>query len=112
MVRIKEIRENREGVMGGVEKKELKKGKERIEEVVERKKKGGNRERMLDKKVWEVNWVWKCMGMVMKEGKKEEGESGKKGVGELKEGKKGLEEEMEEGGREVEKVVYRIGNVG
>ena len=93
MLTIKQITDNTDAVIRGLEKKHFKNAKETIEQVLETNNKRRNTQTILDKNLSEVNSLSKSIGMLMKEGKKDEAETAKNRVAELKEANKALQEE-------------------
>ena len=94
MLTIKQITENTEAVLRGLEKKHFKNAKETIEQVIALNDKRRSTQNQLDKNLAEVNQTSKTIGMLMKEGKKEEAEAARTRVAELKEGNKVLDTAM------------------
>ena len=74
MLTIKQITENTDAVIRGLEKKHFKGAKETIAQVIEVNDKRRNTQNQLDKNLAEVNSLSKTIGQLMKEGKKEEAE--------------------------------------
>ena len=72
MLTIKQITENTDAVIRGLEKKRFKDAKEMIEKVLELDSKRRNAQNQLDRNLAEVNSTSKSIGLLMKEGKKEE----------------------------------------
>ena len=75
MLTIKQITDNTEGVIRGLEKKHFKDAKATIEQVLAFNDKRRNTQNQLDKNLAEVNSISKSIGLLMKEGKKEEAET-------------------------------------
>ena len=86
MLTIKQITENTEAVIRGLEKKHFKNAKETIEQVIALNDKRRSTQNQLDKNLAEVNSLSRTIGQLMKEGKKEEAETARARVAELKEG--------------------------
>ena len=95
MLTIKQITDNTDAVIRGLEKKHFKNAKETIEQVLETNNKRRNTQTILDKNLSEVNSLSKSIGLLMKEGKKDEAETAKNRVAELKEANKALQEEID-----------------
>ena len=85
MLTIKQITEDTDKVIRGLEKKHFANAKETIAQVLELNDKRRNAQNQLDKNLAEVNSTSKTIGALMKEGKKEEAESAKARVAEIKE---------------------------
>ena len=111
MLTIKQITENTEQVIGGLEKKHFAGAREAIVQVLELDAKRRNAQNELDKNLAEVNATSKTIGMLMKQGKKEEAEAAKAHVAEVKEVSKGLQEAMETAANEVLELLYTIPNI-
>ncbi len=88
MLTIKQITENTEAVIRGLEKKHFKNAKETIDQVIALNRQETYYPNQLDKNLAEVNSLSRTIGQLMKEGKKEEAESARARVAELKEGNK------------------------
>ena len=82
MLTIKQITENTEAVIRGLEKKHFKNAKETIEQVIALNDKRRSTQNQVDKKLAEVNSLSGTGGQVVKGGKKEEAESARTGVAE------------------------------
>ena len=91
MLTIKQITENTEAVLRGLEKKHFKNAKETIDEVIALNDKRRTTQNLLDKNLAEVNSLSRTIGQLMKEGKKEEAEAARARVAELKESNKALD---------------------
>ena len=111
MLTIKQITENTDAVIRGLEKKRFKDAKEMIEKVLELDSKRRNAQNQLDRNLAEVNSTSKSIGLLMKEGKKEEAEAAKRRVSEIKEICKGLQAEMDQAAEETQALLYTIPNV-
>ena len=95
MLTIKQITENTDAVIRGLEKKHFKNAKETIDQVIAFNDKRRSTQSVLDNNLSEVNSISKSIGQLMKEGKKEEAETAKSRVAELKETNKTLQAEMD-----------------
>ena len=84
MLTIKQITENTNAVIRGLEKKHFKNAKETIDQVIAFNDKRRSTQSILDNNLSEVNSISKSIGQLMKEGKKEEAETAKSRVAELK----------------------------
>ena len=91
MLTIKQITENTDAVLRGLEKKHFKNAKETIAQVLDFNDKRKANQTILDKNLAEANSLSKSIGQLMKEGKKEEAEAAKSRVAELKEVNKDLQ---------------------
>ena len=108
MLTIKQITENTEAVIRGLEKKHFKNAKETIDQVIALNDKRRSTQNQLDKNLAEVNSLSRTIGQLMKEGKKEEAESARARVAELKEGNKVLDTAMTEAATELQNLLYTI----
>ncbi len=111
MLTIKQITEDTEKVISGLEKKHFAGAREAIAKVLELDAKRRNAQNELDKNLAEVNATSKTIGMLMKQGKKEEAEAAKARVAEVKEISKSLQEAMEAAANEVTELLYTIPNI-
>ena len=111
MLTIKQITEDTEKVISGLEKKHFAGAREAIAKVLEIDAKRRNAQNELDKNLADVNATSKTIGMLMKQGKKEEAEAAKAHVAEVKEISKGLQEAMDADANEVLELLYTIPNI-
>lgn len=111
MLTIKQITENTEAVLRGLEKKHFKNAKEAIEQVIALNDKRRSTQNLLDKNLAEVNSLSRTIGQLMKEGKKEEAEAARARVAQLKEGNKELDATMTQAANDMLNVLYTIPNV-
>lgn len=111
MLTIKQITENTDAVIRGLEKKHFKGAKETIAQVIEVNDKRRNTQNQLDKNLAEVNSLSKTIGQLMKEGKKEEAEAAKTRVAEIKETNKTLQADMDQAANDMLNLLYTIPNI-
>ena len=111
MLTIKQITENTEAVLRGLEKKHFKNAKETIEQVIALNDKRRSTQNQLDKNLAEVNSLSRTIGQLMKEGKKEEAETARARVAELKEGNKELDATMTQAATDMQNALYTIPNI-
>ncbi len=111
MLTIKQITENKEGVIRGLEKKRFKDAAATIEQVIALNDQRRNAQNQLDKNLAEVNATSKSIGMLMKQGKKEEAEAAKTRVAEVKEISKNLQTEMEKAQEDLNTLLCTIPNI-
>jgi len=90
MLTLKFIAENKEAVLAGLAKKGFK-NPEYIDEVLELDLRRRNTQAKLDQSLSELNLLSKSIGMLMKEGKKEEAESARQKTSDIKDENRGLE---------------------
>ena len=111
MLTIKQITDNTEAVVRGLEKKHFKNAQEAIEQVIAFNDKRKSTQNILDKNLAEVNAISKSIGMLMKEGKKDEAEAAKSRVAEIKEANKILQAEMDKAQEDLNTLLYTIPNI-
>ena len=111
MLTIKQITENTEAVIRGLEKKHFKNAKKTIEQVIALNDKRRSTQNQLDKNLAEVNSLSRTIGQLMKEGKKEEAETARARVAELKEGNKELDATMTQAATDMQNALYTIPNI-
>ena len=109
MLTIKQITENTDAVIRGLEKKHFKGAKETIAQEIEVNDKRRNTQNQLDKNLAEVNSL--SIGQLMKEGKKEEAEVAKARVAEIKESNKTLQADMDQAANDMLNLLYTIPNI-
>lgn len=110
MLTLKLITEETERVIKGLEKKHFNGAREAIENVIGIDKKRKEAQQKLDKNKQEANTISKQVGLLMKEGKKEEAEEIKSKVASLKVLDKQLQEEMESAENELTELLCSIPN--
>ena len=108
MLTIKQITENTDAVLRGLEKKHFKNAKETIAQVLDFNDKRKANQTILDKNLAEANSLSKSIGQLMKEGKKEEAEAAKSRVAELKEVNKDLQANMDQAANDLQTLLYTI----
>lgn len=111
MLTIKQITEDTEKVIKGLEKKHFKNAKESIEKVLEIDAKRRNTQTKLDSNLAEANKLSKLIGQFMKENQKEEAEKAKSRVAELKVLNKDLQGVMDEAADELKQLLCTIPNI-
>ena len=111
MLTIKLITEDTERVIRGLEKKHFKGAAECIAKVIELNDKRRSAQNQLDKNLAEVNSTSKTIGLLMKEGKKEEAEAAKQRVAEIKEANKSIQADMDQATEDMQNLLYTIPNV-
>ena len=111
MLTLKVITEERERVINALKKKHFKDAEACIDKVIELNDKRRSAQNQLDKNLAEVNSASKTIGMLMKEGKKEEAETAKARVAEIKEANKSIQQAMDEASNEMQTILYTIPNL-
>ena len=111
MLTIKQITEDKEGVIRGLEKKHFQGAREAVEQVIafDNKRKAAQAE--LDAHNQQVKLLSKSIGSLMKEGKKDEAEQAKQQVADIKQQSKALEDAMKQADDDKRQVLYTIPNV-
>ena len=107
MLTIKQITENTEAVLRGLEKKHFKNAKETIDEVITLNDKRRTTQNLLDKNLAEVNSLSRTIGQL----KKEEAEAARARVAELKESNKALDATMTQAATDMQNLLYTIPNI-
>ena len=102
MLTLKVITEETDRVIRGLEKKHFKGAEESIAKVIELNDKRRSAQNQLDKNLAEVNQASKTIGMLMKEGRKEEAETAKQRVAEIKEANKAIQAEMDQAAEDMQ----------
>ncbi len=111
MLTIRQLTEDTEAVIRGLEKKHFKNAREAVQQVIEVNDKRRRTQQQLDQNLSEVNALSRSIGMLMKEGKKEAAEAARARVSEMKEGNKQLETAMNKVSAELQALLYNIPNV-
>ena len=111
MLTIKRITEEYDRVLRGLEKKNLKNAKEALKQVVDANERRKEAQQQLDKNLAEVNSLSKTIGLMMKEGKKEEATEIRNQVTAMKEDIKSFETAMNSAAQEMNELLYNIPNV-
>ena len=111
MLQVSFIKENKEAVIKGLEKKRLKDATAKVESVlaVDEKRRSSQQER--DESLAEANKVSKEIGMLMKQGKREEAELVKQKSADLKTRSKELEEQVKQLEQELTELLYQLPNI-
>lgn len=111
MLTIKQITENTDSVIKGLEKKHFKNAKEAIEKVIELNDIRRNSQKQLDDNLAKSKGLAKSIGQLMKEGKSDEAASIRKEVSEFKDLSKTLEDQMEKAATDMRNLLYTIPNI-
>ena len=111
MLTIKQILDDKEAVICGLEKKHFAGAAEAIEKVLEINNRRKNAQTELDALLAQVNVLSKSIGGLMKEGKKDEAEAAKQQVAAIKEQAKALEASMAEAAEQLKLQLYTIPNL-
>ena len=111
MLTIRQITENTDAVVRGLEKKHFKNAQETIDQVLALNNKRKSTQTVLDNNLAEVNATSKAIGQLMKEGRRDEAEAAKAKVAALKETNKTLQADMDQAARDLQQLLYTIPNV-
>ncbi len=111
MLTIKQILDDKEAVIRGLEKKHFAGAAEAVEKVLEINDRRKNAQTELDALLAQVNVLSKSIGGLMKEGKKDEAEAAKQQVAAIKEQAKALEAAMAEAAEQLKLQLYTIPNL-
>lgn len=111
MLTIKQILDDKEAVIRGLEKKHFAGAAEAVEKVLEINNRRKATQTELDALLAQVNALSKSIGGLMKEGKKEEAEAAKQQVADIKEQAKALEAQMAEAAEQLKLQLYTIPNL-
>lgn len=111
MLTIKQITDDTAKVIKGLNKKHFKNAEETIDNVLKTNEARKNAQAKLDNNLAEANKLSKSIGMLMKDGKKDEAEKAKARVAELKEANKSLQTEMDKAAEDLKQLLYTIPNV-
>lgn len=111
MLTIKQITEDPEKVINGLQKKNFKEAEKTIKEVLEADEKRKSAQTDLDKGLAHLKTLSKSIGQLMKEGKREEAENLKNEVANLKAENEKLQSEMASAKESLEKLLYLIPNI-
>jgi len=110
MLTLRVITENKEEVIGRLAKKHFD-AREIIDKIIELDKVRRNSQTELDANLAELNRLSKSIGMLMKEGRKEEAESARTQVAEMKEASKQLDETKSQAEQEMHSLLVQIPNL-
>lgn len=111
MLTIKQITDNKEGVIKGLEKKHFNDARKSIEAVLTQNDSRREAQGRLDALLQAVNAKSKEIGILMRDGKREEAEAAKAYVGARKDEAKAIEAEMENAAAEMKRLLLNIPNV-
>lgn len=111
MLTLKLISEQYDRVIAGLNKKRFPNAKEAIDEVIARDQERRATQKELDDNLAEANKLSKSIGMLMKEGRKDEAEEAKTKVAELKSTNKELDEKKARLEQEIIDLLCQIPNI-
>ena len=111
MLTIKQITDDKEAVIRGLEKKHFAGAREAIDAVLEADGRRKAAQAKLDSLLAEAKTISKQIGALMKEGKADEAAAARQRVADIKEQTKTLEEAMKAATEERKQLLYTIPNV-
>jgi len=111
MLTLKQITEQTEQTVKGLEKKHFKGAQEAVDQVIALDKRRRTAQTTLDRNLSDAKKLAAEIGMLMKQGKRDEAEAVKAQVASLKETNRALEEEMTTAAAEMQNVLYTIPNL-
>lgn len=111
MLTIKQITENTDTVIKGLEKKHFKNAKEAVAKVIKLNDIRRNSQKQLDDNLAKSKLLAKSIGQLMKEGKSDEATSIREEVSEFKDLSKTLEDQMEKAATDMRNLLYTIPNI-
>lgn len=110
MLTLKAITENRDDIVRRLGRKHFAPAAELIDRIIELDSTRRSTQKELDSILSQINQTSKSIGMMMKEGKKEEAEAAKAGVSKLKEQSHALQTAMDEAQTEITNLLLQIPN--
>ncbi len=111
MLQLAFVRENREQTIAGLLKKNFADAENSVDKALALDQKRRETQNELDSTLAQSNSIAKQIGMLMKEGKKEEAEAAKAQTGQLKAKSKELDEELKGIVAELQSVMYTLPNL-
>ncbi len=111
MLTINQITDNKEAAIKGLEKKHFPNAAECIEQVIALNNRRKTVQGELDKNLSEQNAAAKNIGILMREGKKDEAEQAKQEVARLKEAGRQMQTDKEEAEKQLQELLYTIPNL-
>jgi seryl-tRNA synthetase len=111
MLQVPYIRANQDTVITGLQKKRFAGAAEAVAEVLRLDEERRSTQLKLDNQLAEQNAASKEIGMLMREGKKQEAETAKQRVQELKESSKTLQEQLQTAEQQLTQLLYTLPNI-
>ncbi|TAE03603.1 MAG: serine--tRNA ligase [Bacteroidetes bacterium] len=111
MLQISLIREHKQRVINGLQKKNFKNAEQIVEQVCAEDEKRRENQTELDNTLAESNRLAKEIGILMKEGKKDQAAEAKAKTASLKEKSKELSENLKESESRLQKLLYEMPNL-
>jgi len=111
MLTIQQITDSKEATIAGLEKKHFPDAVQTIENVIALNNNRKNIQAALDQNLAQQNTAAKSIGILMRQGKKEEAESAKRQVAQLKESSKELQAKKDQAEEDLRNLLYTIPNL-
>ena len=111
MLTIKQITDDKEAVILGLQKKHFNNAEQVINQVLQLNDERRNSQSQLDELLAQVNQLSRSIGSLMKEGKKVEADQTKNEVSKIKEECKALEDTMKSASDKLQQILYDIPNI-
>ncbi len=111
MLTIKQITDDKEAVILGLQKKHYNNAEQVINQVLQLNDERRNSQSQLDELLAQVNQLSRSIGSLMKEGKKDEADQTKNEVSKIKEECKALEDTMKSASDKLQQILYDIPNI-
>lgn len=111
MLTIKQITDDKEAVILGLQKKHFNNAEQVINQVLQLNDERRNSQSQLDELLAQVNQLSRSIGSLMKEGKKVEADQTKNEVSKIKEECKTLEDTMKSASDKLQQILYDIPNI-
>ena len=111
MLTIKQITDDKEAVILGLQKKHYNNAEQVINQVLQLNDERRNSQSQLDELLAQVNQLSRSIGSLMKEGKKVEADQTKNEVSKIKEECKALEDTMKSASDKLQQILYDIPNI-
>lgn len=110
MLQVNYLRENKDRAIEGLEKRHFKQ-LDLVDQAIEADNNRKKIQTELDVQLSEINKISKEIGMLMKEGKKEEAEAAKQKTSQYKDSSKDLEAQLDAVTKELQTILYQIPNI-
>ena len=110
MLQVNFLRDNKERVLEGLQKRQFK-NEELVDQAIEVDDTRKKLQYELDSQLSEINKISKEIGILMKDGKKEEAEAAKSKTSQFKESSKELTSKLDETEKELLDILYQLPNI-
>jgi len=111
MLQLTYIRQNKEEVVAGLEKRNFEKARTTVEMVLDLDQQRKALQARLDEVLHELNTLSRKIGGLMKEGRRDEAENVKQETGRLKEESRRLKEQQDANATQLQDLMYQIPNI-